>query len=576
VGQPKTIDFYRCLRPVQDRFVDATRLTAPPSPLLFRSASRPTAWILLSASAVLVLAATLVLVKGWGDIASPLALHRKAMLCVDVILFSAAAYCFVHAAAVLRAIEALPYRAGTYVFPACVVDASGPVLRVWSLVDAEGFTRLPRPALAIRMRDGTRIVVPGPADAVEHAEAALASLHPELTRALAEEDVDMLAELDPLHHTRVSSPISSTEGMKPFSPMWMRFDWVLAVSIGVTLGLGLGSMRNASSDERMYRTVVAAASVPMYQQYLARGGQHADEVRDVLLARAELADAQRKGTVEDLAAFARAHTGSKIAPEVDAAMRRALLVELDKAKAAGTVLALDEFANKYPDNHLDAELKSARHLLYAQALAAWKRKTQADASTSAFIERLLASVEKNGAACDVRFRFKPGKALEDADKRVAKHAYFPGPDALPSHYVGAEAMRSREQRVAQAVADGFAAAFPADVLHVRAGDPLAPDAPVPSGAPVFVVDYSSEWSGALTASAKPRTVFAGIRFDFAGRFILPEGAPLVLSVRSLRAAELWKVKGAMTLEEFHRKVYDGMMDHAFDEWRKKVTDTLFR
>jgi len=576
VAQPKTIDFYRCLRPVQDRFVAATRLTAPPAPLLFRRAPLPTAWVLLGASAVLVVAATFVLVKGWGDISSPLALHRTAMLFVDIVLYSAAAFCFVHAAVVLRAVESLPYRAGTYVFPACVVEASGPVLRVWPFVDAEAFERLAQPALGVRMRDGARLVIPAKAVDVERTEAALTSLRAELNRAVAEDDVDMLAELDPLHETRISSPISSTEAMKPLSPMWMRFDWVLALAIGVTLGLGLGSMRNASSDERMYRTVVATASIPMYQKYLARGGRHADEVRDVLLPRAQLKEAQRQGTVDALEAFARAHPSAQIAPEIEAAIKRALLVEFDKSKAPGTIAALDDFAKKYPDSHLEAELGSARHALYVQALASWKKKTRVDATTSAFIERLLAAAEKVGPACDVRFRFKPAKALDEVDKRIVKHAFYPGPDALPSHYVTPDALRAREQRVAQALAEGFAASFPTDLLSVRAGEPLAADAPVPAGAPVLVIDYAAAWSNAFTASPKPRTVFAGIRFDFDARFLLPQGAPLQLSYKSLRGADLWKVKGAMTLEEFHRKVYDGMMDHAFDEWRKRLTDTLFR
>ncbi|MGA7119080.1 MAG: hypothetical protein WBY94_03235 [Polyangiaceae bacterium] len=576
MAQPKTIDFYRCLRPVQDRFVAATRLTAPPAPLLFRSASLPTAWVLLGASAVLVVAATFVLVKGWGDVSSPLALHQRAMLFVDILLYSSAAYCFVHAAVVLRAVESLPYRAGTYVFPACVVDASGPVLRVWPFVDAEAFERLAQPALGIRMRDGARLVIPAKAIDVQRAEAALTSLRAELNRAVAEDDVDMLAELDPLHQSRISSPISSTEAMKPFSPMWMRFDWVLALAIGVTLGLGLGSMRNASSDERMYRTVVAAASIPIYQQYLARGGRHADEVRDVLLARAELQEAQRQGSVGALEAFARAHPSSKIAPEIDAAIRRAFLIEFDKSKAVGTVAALDDFAKKYPDGHLEAELDSTRHGIYAQALASWKKKSRVDAATSAFIERLLAAAEKAGPACEVRFRFKPTKPLDEVDKRITKHAYYPGPDALPSHYVTPEALHTREQRVAQALADGFAASFPTDLLSVRAGEPLAADAPVPAGAPVLVIDYSGTWSNAFTASPKPRTVFGAIRFDFDARFVLPQGAPLQLAYKELRGADLWKAKGAMTLEEFHRKVYDAMMDHVFDDWRKRLTDTLLR
>jgi hypothetical protein len=577
VAQPRTTDFYRCLRPTQDRFVAATRRTAPPAPLLFRAAPRTSAWVLLGMGGLLVLVATVVLMAGWGDVTSPVALHRRAMLGVDVLLFSAATYCFVHATVVLRSLEALPYRAGMYVFPACIVDASGPLLRVWPVAEADAIEQLPQPALALRMKGGARVVVPAASAAeAQRVNAALISVRPELTRALAEEDLDTLAELDPLHHTRISSPISSTESMRRFAPLWVRLDWLLAIAIGVALGVGLGLARNAASDERMYRTVVAAASVPLYEQYLTRNGRHTEEVRDVLLARAELYDAQRQGTIDALQQFVATHPSSKIGPEVDLAMRRALLIELDKAKAAGTVAALDDFIHKYPGSHLDPELKSARHAIYARALAAWKAKAQVDAPTGAFVERLLASAEKVGAACEVRFRFKPSKTLDDVDKRVTKHAYYPGSDALPSHYLTVDAMRPREQRVAQAVVEGFSAAFPADVLAVRAGEPLAPNAPNPAGAPVLVIDYATEWSNAMTANDKPRTILAGMRFDFDARFGLPEGAPLLLSIKSLRGPELWKIHGSPSLQDYHRKIYEMMIDHAFDDLQKKITDTFFR
>jgi hypothetical protein len=573
------IDFFRSPRPVQDKFVAATRLLAPPAPLLFHRARRTAAWALMAISGLLVFVASVVLVIGWGNVASPLALHPKQVLFADALFFSAAAYCFVHAVAILRAIEALPYRAGTYVFPACVVDASGPMLRVWPVAHADAIERLPAPALGLRMRDGERVVVPASrADDVQRADAALALLRPQLTRALAEDDADMLAELDPLHHARISSPISSTESMRPSAPSWVRFDWAVAALIGVGVGLGLGLVRNLSSDERMYRTAVSAASVPMYQQYLGRGGRHADEVREVLLPRAELSEAQAQGTIEALEAFARSHPASKIRPEVDAAMHDALLGELAKAKSAGTVAALDEFARKYPDAHLDAELNSARHPLYAQAFAAWRQKAPVDAQTSAFVERLLAAAEKAGSTCEVRFRFKPSKTIEDADKRIAKHAAYPGPDALPSHYLTADAMRPREQRVTDAVAARVAAGFPADVLAVRAGEPLAVGAPAPSGVPVLVVDYSPEWSSFNTMATKPRTVFAGLRFDFAASFLLPDGPPVQVAFRSWQGADLWKTRGGggLTREAYQQKVYDAMIDRAFDEFERKLADAFFR
>ena len=54
------------------------------------------------------------------------------------------------------------------------------------------------------------------------------------------------------------------------------------------------------------------------------------------------------------------------------------------------------------------------------------------------------------------------------------------------------------------------------------------------------------------------------------------GAPLALKVKSWRGAELWKIKGdGMTREDFEQKVYDSMIDGAFDQLDKKLTDTLF-
>ncbi len=579
VGQPKTVDFYRCMRPMQDRFVASTRRASPPAPLLFTPAPRTEAWVLIVSAAVLAAVATAVLVKGWGDVTSPLALHRGPMLGVDALFFSASAYCFIHATVVLRALESLPYRAGTYVFPACVIDARGAVLRVWSIADAEAIEVLPTPALSLRMRGGERVVVPtSRADEAAHVQAALTSLRPNLLRAIEQDNVDTLAELDPLHHTQTSSPILSTEGMRPFSPVWSRLDWLLAVAIGVALGLGLGALRNASSDDRMYETVVAASAVPLYEQYLLRGGKHSVEIRDVDLARAELVQAQRQGTLQALQEYVRTHPGTQIGPEVAAAMRRALLVELDKAKAVGTVTAIDEFAHEFPDSHLDDEVKAARHALYGRAFTAWKEKNpQVDAATAAFVERLLAATEKGGPACEVRFRPIASKTMDEMDRRISKHIYYPGTDALPSHYLNADALRPREQRVAQAIADGFSSAFPSDVLAMKAADPLAPDAPVPTGVPTLVLQDAAEWSSAMSLSAKPRTVLVGIRFEFDARFGLPDKAPWQASLKSWRGPELWKIKAnGMTLEDFHRKAYDAMTDGAYAEWQKKILDSFFR
>jgi hypothetical protein len=295
------------------------------------------------------------------------------------------------------------------------------------------------------------------------------------------------------------------------------------------------------------------------------------------LPRAELQTAEASGSVEAVQAFAQAHAASKIGSEIDGALRRAMLAELDKAKKLGTVAGLDDFARKYPDNNLAPELKAARHALYAQALAGWKKKAQADAGTSAFMERLFAWAEKSGSpACEVRFRLKPSKSLDDADKKAMTSMHYPGPDALPSKYVTTAAMRTREQRVAADVVKGFADEISPDVLAVRSGEPLDAAAPNPTAVPTLVIDYSPEWSHVNTVSIKPNTLFAGFNFAFDASFVLPEGAPLQMKVKSWRGAELWKQKDeGMSREDFQQKVYDAMFDGAFDQLDKKLADTLF-
>jgi hypothetical protein len=575
---PKKIDFYRLSRPMQDRFAAATRRLAPPAPLLFGPAPRTRAWGYLGASVLFAAAAALVLHMGWGEVSSPLALHGTKALAVDVALFAAAAYCVVHAAAILRGLEVMPWRPGMFLFPAAVVDARRPVLQVWPVSDAAAVERIASPpGLALRMQDGGRVVVPAESVAeVERADTALQALRSDLAKATAAQDPHMLAELDPLHDSALSSPIGPTEAMKRTLPAWIRLDWAIALAIGAAAGLGLGTTRNSMSDEAMYRALVAAGNIPDYESYLTHGGRHSDEVRDVLLPRAQLQQAEAQGTVEAVQDFAASHPASKIGPEIDAALHRVMLAELEKAKKVGTVAALDQFTRKYPDRTVARELKAARHALYAQALAAWKEKTETDPSAKAFMERLLAWAEKNGATSEMRFRLKPSKSIDDADKSAVKSGHFPGPDALPSKYVVPAALRPREEKVEQSLAQAFAAAFPSDVLVLQPAEPLAADAPVPTKVPTLVVEYSPEWSHSSMASMKPDTVFAGLNFTFDSSFSLPDGAPLKVTVKAWRGAELWKIKGdGMTREDFEQKVYDSMIDGAYDQLGKKLEDTFF-
>jgi hypothetical protein len=452
---------------------------------------------------------------------------------------------------------------------------------VWSVADAEAVevVTAPAPGLALCFPRGMRIVVPAPdAATAQRAEAALASFKADVGRALSQDDHHLLADLDPLHESALSNPIGPTESMRHLIPLWIRLDWAIAAVIGLALGIVLGETRNSVSDESMFAAATAAATTSSYEQYVARGGRHSNEVGEVLLPRAELAEAEAQGTVEAIQAFVAAHPGSKIGPEIDAAMRRALLARLDKAKREGTVTALDQFARAYPQSKLEPELKAARHALFAQALANWKATAKPDATAAPLVERLLAFSEKSGApACEVRFRLRPSKSIDEADKKVMTSGHFPGPDALPSAYVSVTAMRPRERRVAEDVAQRFATSFPADILAMHAGETLAADAAPAGNVPTLVIEYAPEWGRTNVVTVKPHTVFANMMFYFDATFAVPDGAtPLKISTHAWRGAETWRIKGdGLSREEYQQQVYDAMVDGAFDHVEKRLLNAFF-
>jgi hypothetical protein len=95
--------------------------------------------------------------------------------------------------------------------------------------------------------------------------------------------------------------------------------------------------------------------------------------------------------------------------------------------------------------------------------------------------------------------------------------------------------------------------------------------------PTLLVVYSVEWSRSTAACPKPDTVFAGFIFPYNGTFSLPDGKPpMKIALKAWRGPEAWKVKPeGRTREEFEQKVYDGMLDGAFDQLQRKLVDVLF-
>ena len=115
------------------------------------------------------------------------------------------------------------------------------------------------------------------------------------------------------------------------------------------------------------------------------------------------------------------------------AIRAALLAELEKAKAVGTLAALDEFAKHFPEHGVEPELREAIHAVYARELDGYKKRAPGkDKNVVSFVERLFAWSEKHGPKVEVRFRRKKSESISRADQYVAKTPSFMGEVSYPS------------------------------------------------------------------------------------------------------------------------------------------------
>jgi hypothetical protein len=271
------------------------------------------------------------------------------------------------------------------------------------------------------------------------------------------------------------------------------------------------------------------------------------------------------------------HPQSQIQSEVAAALRVALLTELEQAKRAGTVTALGEFESRHPDSKLvEPELRQARHAVYLLALARYRRFANArEPAGAAFVEHLLSFAERRGPQVLVRFRRKVAPSVDRADAQIAKSPFFMGTTSYPSRYFDDAHARSREAPVGQAIVQRFADVFPADVLSLEVGPPVASteDLAAPLTVPTLFVEHWAEMSGAGYMNLNPRAIFVGAGMMFEAAFRIPEEPkPFRLKTSAWKTPDLIGLSG----ESPEGKVYEAMATDAFSQFTKKLVSSFFK
>jgi hypothetical protein len=588
VSESRKVEFFKLSRAIQDRFVGSAGNVFAPVPLIFAHVA-PKAPLLWAAGSAGSLVALIVLMfLGYGNLESGLSSHGGFAAILYVLFIAGIVGCAVRAVHLRRRIVALPYRPGIYVFPMCLVDARAEKFNVVDMTTLAVGSVLPGapPKVFLSFQGGEKYEFPV-VDAAA-GEAALASIQgtrEEVKGALERNDGGELVTLDPLHQPRFSSPVAPRDAYVAFAPKWGVFFFAIGLGVGVVIGPVMWLIRNSGSDSKMYKTATKANDVASLQQYLAHGhsSDHVAEVTDTLLPRAELVVATQPGTVEALLAYIDAHPNSKIKPEVDDALRQALLASLAKAKESGTLASLSEFATKYQAQRplVQKELAAAMHDVYARELTAYKAKAPTkDKQVVPFIERLFAWAEAHGSTVEIKTRRRPSSNLDKADAWVTKQPNFMGTISFPSKYFDAPHALKRDNALQKEMVDRLSKAFSPELISFKAaGD--GPDAtqPLPNfTVPTLLVTHQDEWSTLTWDSKLPRGEFVGINYNFEAELYIPNDAkPYKWKLMVPKGAQgaLNAIKegdgGEGSTEE---RVYDMMSKDAYGQFSDKYLATI--
>jgi hypothetical protein len=571
----KRFDFYHLPRGLQDRFIESTQGVAVPLAIAARpfGSMKPRLWTI----AALVFLGLLIVtaLHGFGDLDSAAALGGPREFALYVGLAFGALFSAACAYWSSSALSALPYANADYLFPSGILKVSGPSLYSHDGADIE-LRPVTGPELVAKVRGGPTFQFSF--DSAESAASAAAAFEDGKRRWTDSKNGDPLerARLSCLVESGIPNPLAPTRPHPRPARLPEVLSYISALLLAALVGSGLALFRNELSEKAMYQVATAKNTVDAYEKYVARGGRRRD-VREILLPRARLAEAVSSKAPGPVLEFAKTPDAAKIQPEVDAAVRAALLEELSLAQKEGTLTALAELAAKYPQRTLiEPELSQARHAIYQSAYQSFLSKAVDDPSLTEFVGHLLAYAERHGPRVLLRFSHEFPQDVEIVDNIVKKsEKYYLGSKSLPSpHFLGAEARR-REQALGEKLIVALNAAFPRDVLYFELA-PLPEQANLPQpepSEPTLTVTHKETLSGGFVGGA-PKNMYLGATVRVTAKFTLPGDRPQHEFVFAV-----WRNPSLSITEQRPTDidaVYDDMMTGAFEDFRKIYLKKWFK
>lgn len=566
------VEFFRLERPIQERFIAAAQGVTPPLPLAVKPEAVPQAvfvWVAVGLAALATLFA--VLRVGYAELESQYALQPGGFLVLDIALGALAALAFVLAWQRQRAQHALPFTRAIYLFPAGVIDARALEFRVHRIADlarasAEG------PALLVSFNDGSRF--------------RFATASPERAREIQRTVEEVKAHLgvdssgrdmaayDPLSDTGYSSPFSPRESMRPPAPRLASGLTQLAVAalLGAGIGAGLWNLRNYLGEMQLYRVARTANTREAYEAYVARGGKNAD-VREVLLPRTQLAEVAKRHNVEELEKFAREKRGSRIDPEIQAALHEELRAALEETKKRGSLTALKAFRERFKEH---ASIMPAVNQAISERLTAalrdFEQKARPKPEVTELFRRLLNYSATHDGIVEIRFRRRLPDSIAKTEALLEKSNYFGGKASLPGQYFDAAHAAKHEEPLGKELVETLSQGFPADILRFVLAEPM-PDSPEDDpkvSVPTILVTHRTEMSGAYLMK-RPRAAITGVGVLFRIAFELPgEGAAHTFKHSSWNAPEMRSIMNGEAFDVIYREI----AEKAFNKIARKYLTEL--
>ena len=568
--------FFNLPRPIQERFIESTRGNGAPKPLLYQAPAQNLWALVLAFTGGFLFALCAVLARiGFGNLNHRWALNPPFAILAYSGLLCAAGATLVGAVRNWNRDSNVPFRRGLYIFPVGVINARSATLEMHPIQELiELSTRGTR--LRTRFSDGAcfefRRVDPQRAGKIK---VTLLDAQQQLKASTSELSSRDQALLDPLYDTGYKNPFSPHESMLPAAIVWNKHWFLLAVVIGAAAGFGLWKLRNLRSADYLYIHARVIDTPSAYRAYLARGGVKSD-VRELLLPKAELREAQAAGTVEAVEQYLDSHPHSKITSDIEAALRVSLLRELDQACKAGTLSALRGF--RKDDRHLSLvkpELDAAQKELYRAALTRFQSLSKNSPELDAFFEKLLGYAELHGPTVEIRFRRRIPPSLQKADAQVQKSPYCDNPSVPPAQYFDDEHVKKREATVATAIGERFVDTFSKDILSFEPASALPDDGtPVPTvTSPTLLITHRTELSAPFT-SRKPKGVFVGVGLVFKALLLIP-GEPTTRTFET----STWSPPNLKKLEAENwgpAELYEFMAQDAFSQFLKRYLASIFK